>query len=109
MLTALVPTNDLVNISEPEKDYKKLYQGACKDVEKLYGMHYEVKRELDAMRIKYKELDEEHWNLLGRENELETNLAKMTANYVEAKCALEAAERCIINMALQLHGGEDDA
>lgn len=108
MLTALVPTNDFVNRLEPEQDYKKLYEDACKDVKKLYGMHYEVKQELDALRMKYKELDEEHWELLGRESELETQLAKLTANYMSAKCALESAERCIINMAMQLHGGGDD-
>ena len=113
MLTALVPTPTEERI---EVDYKaehekleSLLEDTFKDVKLLQDENYELKQELDALRMKHKELDEEHWNLLGREAGLENKLAKLTAKYMSAKYALEAAERCIINMALKLHGGDDDA
>ena len=111
MLTALVPTpiNDLVNRQEPEKDYKKMYEDACLDVEKMYQMYHEQKLAHVELREKYKELEEEHCELLGREDELERQLAKLTAKYMSVKYELEAAQKCIVNMALKLHGGDNDA
>lgn len=107
MLTAYVPqpTADYV----PVPTTNGLTSMVDAEMKALIDENYELKQELDALRMKYKDLAEAHHDLCERENEMENQIAKMTAKYMSAKYALEAAERCIVNMSLKLHGGEEYA
>lgn len=94
MLTALVPTpTEAVNT--PVTDYKKLYEGTCKDIEKLHEMNRDLKRE----------------NAKVREDCNRAEKVAMALN--EENCQLhrrlKEVKSCIVKMAMQLHGGDEDA
>lgn len=107
MLTALVPTTE--SVYTPEPDYKKLYEDACRDIEKVYEMYHALKLEHEELQAKHKETETVAMELTERNGRLSNAHHEMKCELIDLGERLLKAQSCIINMAMQLHGGDDDA
>lgn len=86
-------------------DYNTLEQQYVELKEKFEGLQEEAKTAI----LKNDELGKQNLDLEVINDELEESLCGITAALRDRNAKLLAAERCIINMAMQLHGGGNDA
>ena len=110
ILTATICLGGLNMLTaDKEPNYKQLYDAACRDIDKLYKMNDQQKREHEELKAKHKDTEAVAMKLTERNGELQAERHELSCENIDLRQRLEAAERCIVNMAMQLHGGDDDA
>lgn len=96
--------------ADKEPNYKHLYDAACRDdVDKLYKMNDQQKREYEELKAKHKDTEAVAMKLTERNGVLQAECHELSCENIDLQQRLEAAERCIVKMAMQLHGGDEDA